>query len=324
MKIIDPDQVKKVGVVGGGTIGIGWAAVFLASGYEVVVVDPCSDAESRMLHTIQNIWPYLVRLGVAPGASPDNITFTTDYNDLLSEVDFIQEAAPESESVKDAVIARVSELVRDDIIIASSTSGILPTRLQRHCHRPERMLVGHPFNPVYLMPLVEIVPGKQTANEVTEWARKFYRRCGKQPVVNRLELPGHIANRLQDAVRAEALQLIEDGFASTADIDAALTDGPGLRWSMIGTFLTGYLASPEGSFREVLEGKFGNHLYSNFQGPKASSALHEKIISETDAQRGSYSHQQMESLRDEYLTELIILRKKIGEKYNFESGSFNQ
>jgi len=318
---ISPTGVKQVGLVGTGTIGSAWAAHFLAQGLDVIATDPSPQAEKHLRFAIDSAWPSLEKLGLTDGASRDRLRFTPSMEEALIDADFIQESTPENEDIKDKVMAAISTVARPDVVIASSTSGIVPTRLQAQCKNPERMIVGHPFNPVYLIPLVEVVGGKQTAPETINWAMEFYKHWGKSPLHCRHEILGHLANRLQDALNCEAMYLISDGIATTDELDAALTAGPGLRWALMGSFMTGHLAAGEDGLRAVLGGKFG-HDVSNLKSPDLSEEMIDRILKDTQSQVAEHSLKEIEKMRDEFLVGLIKLRAEIDDKYGFGQGRF--
>jgi len=315
---VKPAEVKQVGLVGTGTIGSAWAAHFLAQGLDVVATDPSLQAEKHLRAAIDNAWPSLEQLGLAKNASRDRLRFTTSIDVALKDADFIQESAPENNNIKDKVMAAISKAVRPDVVIASSTSNIVPTRLQAYCENPQRMIVGHPFNPVYLIPLVEVVGGKQTASETIHWAMDFYRHWGKTPLHCRTEIPGHLANRLQEALGNEAMHLIADGIATTAEVDTALTAGPGLRWALMGSFMTGRLAAGEGGLRDVLAGKFD----SDVSNSDLSEEMVDRIVVDNQSQVAGRSLQEIEQMRDEFLVGLLKLRADIEAKYGFNQGRF--
>ena len=323
MSTIAPYAVKNIGLVGTGTIGSAWAAHFLACGLDVVATDPAPGAEKQLRAAVDNAWPSLVQLGLAKEASRERLRYTPSIETALESVDFVQESTPEHENVKDSVMVAISQATQPNVIIASSTSGIVPTRLQALCKNPERMLVGHPFNPVYLMPLVEVVGGKQTAPATIDWAMAFYQHWGKTPLHCRAETPGHLANRLQDAVLTEAMQLIADGVATIDELDTALTTGPGLRWALIGPLLTAHMAAGEGGLKDVLSGKFGTSYYSHFQGPDLSDATIEDMVNNTLAQVAGRSLNEMEQMRDEFLVGVLKLRADIKAKYGFDRSCYN-
>ena len=243
--------VQRVAVVGTGVIGASWAAHFLAHGLDVVATDPSPGAEERLRSDVAAIWP-----GLAPvaGASPDRLTFTLDPGDAAAQADFVQENGPEREDVKHRLFAVLDEAARPDVVLASSSSGLLPSLIARGCPaHPERVLIGHPFNPPHLIPLVEVVPGEKTAESSVEAAVAFYTAVGKKPIRLRQEVPGHIANRLQAALWQEAYSLVERGVATVADIDTAIANGPGLRWAVLGPFANQHLSGGPGGLAHILE-----------------------------------------------------------------------
>jgi carnitine 3-dehydrogenase len=224
--------VRRVAVVGTGVIGASWAAHFLAHGLDVVATDPSPGAEERLRADVAAHWPTLTPVA---GASPERLTFTADAAEAAARADFVQENGPEREDVKHAVYRVLDEAARPEVVLASSSSGMLPSVIARGCPRhPERVVIGHPFNPPHLIPLVEVVPGEKTAESAVEAALAFYTAVGKKPIRLRQELPGHVANRLQAALWQEAYSLVDRGVATVADIDTAIAHGPGLRWACSG------------------------------------------------------------------------------------------
>ena len=247
-------DVLRVAVVSTGVIGASWAAHFLAHGLDVVATDPAPGAEQRLRADVDAHWPTLERLGLVDGASPDRLTFTADPAKTVADADFVQENGPEREDVKHALFAVLDAAARSDVVLASSSSGLLPSAIARGCpHHPERVVIGHPFNPPHLIPLVEVVPGEKTSDEAVEKAMAFYTAVGKRPIRLRQELPGHVANRLQAALWQEAYSLVERGVASVADIDTAISQGPGLRWAVLGPFANQHLSGGSGGIAHVLE-----------------------------------------------------------------------
>jgi 3-hydroxyacyl-CoA dehydrogenase len=235
----------KVAVVSTGVIGASWVAHFLARGLDVVATDPAPGAEERLRAEVD------AHLG---GAVPDRLTFTADPAEAVADADFVQENGPEREDVKHALIAVLDAAAQPDVVIASSSSGLLPSVIARGAPKhPERVLVGHPFNPPHLIPLVEVVPGEKTSDEAVEQAIAFYTSVGKRPIRVRQEVPGHIANRLQAALWQEAYSLVERGVATVADIDTAISQGPGLRWAVLGPFLNQDLSGGPGGIAHILE-----------------------------------------------------------------------
>lgn len=246
--------VQRVAVVGTGVIGASWAAHFLAHGLDVTATDPGPGAEERLRADVAAHWPVLDRLGLTEGASPDRLTFTADAAAAVADADFVQENGPEREDVKHALFAVLDAAARPGVVLASSSSGLLPSVIARGCRQhPERVVIGHPFNPPHLIPLVEVVPGERTSAEAVEAAMAFYSAVGKRPIRLRQELPGHVANRLQAALWQEAYSLVERGVATVSDIDTAISQGPGLRWAVLGPFLNQHLSGGPGGIAHVLE-----------------------------------------------------------------------
>ncbi len=245
--------VQRVAVVATGVIGASWAAQFLAHGLDVVATDPAEGAEKRLRADVEAHWPVLEQFGMAEDASPERLSFTADPAEAVADADFVQENGPEREDVKHALFAVLDAAARPEVVLASSSSGLLPTVIARGCAlHPERVLIGHPFNPPHLIPLVEVVPGERTSDAAMKRAIEFYTAVGKRPIRLRHELPGHVANRLQGALWREAYSLVERGVASVADIDTAISFGPGLRWAVLGPFVNQHLSGGPGGLAHVL------------------------------------------------------------------------
>jgi carnitine 3-dehydrogenase len=251
--------VRTVTCAGAGVIGGGWAAYFLARGYRVTAWDPAADAEPRLRHLVDQAWPALVDLGLSPAASPDNLTYERDLAAAVAETHFVQESAPEDLALKRRLLADIDAVAPPEVIISSSTSGFPMTEMQAECRHPERTVVAHPFNPPYLVPLVEVVGGRGTAPEVVEWVSAFFTAAGKSVITMEREVPGFVANRLQEALWREALHMVAAGEATVEQIDRSITDGPGLRWAVQGPCLTFHLAGGQGGMRHMLD-HFGPSL----------------------------------------------------------------
>ncbi len=303
----DSQNIKRVAIVGSGVIGAGWAARCLARGYKVVATDPGRHAEARLRAAVDNAWPALGRLSLAPGADPGRLRFTTDLEAAVAEADYIQESAPENEDLKRELLARIDAAARPGTIIASSSSGLLPSRIQADCQHPERVVIGHPFNPVYLLPLVEVLGGERTAPESLDRAEAFYRKLGMRPLRVRHEVPGYISDRLQEALWREALHMVADGTASTDEIDDAIIYGPGLRWAIMGTCLTFHLAGGESGMAHMLE-QFGPALklpWTKLEAPELTEELTRRMVEGTRAQAGDRSIEELERLRDDCLIAIM-------------------
>ncbi|MCM3587463.1 L-carnitine dehydrogenase [Mesobacillus maritimus] len=309
---MENQSIKQVTVVGTGVIGVGWIGRFLAQGYDVIATDIAENAEERMRAAIDKAWPAIEKHGVAPGASKEKLTFEPDLAKAVANADLIQENAPEREDIKRKLLAEIDKYAKPNAIIASSTSGLMPSTLQSDCANPERVIVAHPFNPVYLVPLVELVGGQATSAEVIERAEQFYHSIKMKPLVVRTEIEGHIADRLMEAVWREALHLVNDGVATTEEVDAAIVYGPGLRWALMGPFLTLHLAGGEQGMRHMLA-QFGPALklpWTKLVAPELTEELSESVINGCEQQTTGHSIAELEQRRDEFLIELQQLLEK--------------
>jgi 3-hydroxyacyl-CoA dehydrogenase len=246
-------DIQRVAIIGAGTIGASWAAYVLSRGIPVAASDPSPGAPDLMRRMIAEAWPTLMRLGGNPDASPDAWTFHAAPEDAVAAADFVQESAPERLPIKQDLLARIDAVLPPEVVIASSTSGLLASRLSERCAHPGRVVIGHPFNPPHLIPLVEVVGGAKGSPEAVAAAMAFYRAIGKHPIEIRKEVPGHLANRLQAAIWREAVHLVAEGVATVADVDAAISEGPGLRWALMGPHTTFHLAGGEGGIAHFLD-----------------------------------------------------------------------
>ena len=258
---VAPDAVRTVTCVGVGVIGGGWVAYFLARGYRVVAWDPAPDAEARLRHLVDSAWPALTELGLSDGASRDNLTVEHDLAAAVAGTDFVQESAPEVLELKIRLLADIDAVTPPHVVVSSSTSGYGMSEMQVKCAHPERTVVAHPFNPPYLIPLVEVVGGTGTAADVVAWTSEFFRHAGKSVITMDREVPGFVANRLQEALWREALHMLAAGEATVEQIDQSITTGPGLRWPVHGPCLTFHLAGGQGGIGHMLD-QFGPSLQS--------------------------------------------------------------
>lgn len=311
-------DIKTVGIVGAGLIGSGWAARFLAHGLDVIVTDPAQGAEERLRLAVDNAWPALQKLGLIGGADRARLRFTSELAEVCQTADFIQECVPEREELKRTLHREMDRLTPPHVIIASSSSGLLPTRIQADAKHPERIVIGHPFNPVYLLPLVEVLGGEKTAASSIERAISFYSWAGMQPLHVRKEIEGYISDRLQEALWREALHLVNDGIATTKEIDDAVIYGPGLRWAMMGTFLTFHLAGGDAGMRHMLE-QFGPALklpWTKLKAPELTEQLIDRVVAGTAEQAAGQSVKELEQLRDDCLIGIMQTLRQ----YNYASG----
>ena len=304
--------IGTVAVVGTGVIGASWAAHFLAHGMDVTATDPAPGAEERLRADVAAHWPVLQPV---EGASPERLTFAADPASAVADADFVQENGPEREDVKNALYAVLDEAARPDVVLASSSSGMLPTVIARGAARhPERVLVGHPFNPPHLIPLVEVVPGEQTGEDVVERALAFYAAVGKKPIRLRQEVPGHVANRLQAALWQEAYSLVERGVATVADIDAAIANGPGLRWAVLGPFVNQHLSGGPGGLAHVLEhlGPPTEAWWRDLGQVTLTPELNAKLVSGVDDELAGTDPAELVARRDAVLTSLLAAKARTG------------
>jgi carnitine 3-dehydrogenase len=310
-------EIKTVAIVGTGVIGAGWAARCMARGINVVATDPAPGAEEKLRAAITTAWPATVKLSMAPGQEPGQLNFTPSLEEAIAKADFVQESAPEREELKRKLYAQMDEIAPPHVILASSTSGYTPSTLQADCPRhPERVLVGHPFNPVYLLPLVEVVPGSKTSAQNVDTAIAFYERIGMHPLKVRNEIDGHLSDRLQEAIWREILHLVNDGVATTGELDEAIIYGPGLRWALMGTNLTFHLAGGEQGMRHMLE-QFGPALklpWTKLEAPELTETLIDRMVEGTQDQAAGRSIEELQQLRNDCLVDIMrVLRQhKVG------------
>jgi carnitine 3-dehydrogenase len=311
MKPIKP--IRRVAIVGTGLMGASWTALFLAKGLKVVATDVAPNAEASLKQFIKEAWPALDRLGVAPGASQSNVTFTADLPAAVKEADFVQENGPERIDFKKKLFGQLDELLPADVIIASSSSGLTMSDIQAACRlHPERCVIAHPFNPPHLVPLVEIVGGDKTSTQTIERAAEFYAALGKRVVRLNKEVPGHVANRLQAALAREVYHLVNEGVVSVADVDTAVSWGPGLRWGIMGQVLLNHLGGGQGGMEHFLQQFTGpmTAWWKVLGSPQMTPELQRKLIDGVRAEVGSRTVDDLAAERDEILLGLLELRLK--------------
>jgi len=305
--------IRRVAIVGTGVIGASWSALYLAKGLQVVATDPAPGAENRLRAFVAKAWTALERLGLSPGASQANLSFTADLAEALTGADFVQENGPERLDFKQKLYGQLDELLPPDVIIASSSSGIPMSQIQPGAAKhPERCVIGHPFNPPHLIPLVELVGGAQTSEEAIRRADAFYTSIGRKTVRVRKELPGHVANRLQSAVIREVYYLVAEGVVSAADVDTALSWGPGVRWGIMGNMMLNHLGGGPGGIEHFLE-QFAGPLtawWKTLGSPVLTPEVQKKLIDSVNAEVGSRSIEELAAERDEILLGLIQLRAR--------------
>lgn len=298
---------SRVACVGAGVIGAGWAAHFLSRGCDVAAWDPATGAEHRLRRLVEAAWPALLELGVAADASPDRLVMAPTMGDAVGGAAFVQESAPENLELKLELLRELGEVTPPGVVIASSTSGFAMTQMALRCATAERLVVGHPFNPPYLIPLVEVVGGQRTAGWAVERAADFYRATGKEVLILDREVPGFVANRLQEALWREALHMVAAGEASVRQIDQAMTSGPGLRWAFMGPCLTFHLAGGEGGMAHMLE-HFGPSLaapWTRLKAPDLTEQLRRELVDGTAEIAGGRSVVELITERDRRLIAVL-------------------
>ncbi|VIO73099.1 L-carnitine dehydrogenase [Bradyrhizobium ivorense] len=306
-------SIRRIAIIGTGVIGASWASLFLAKGLQVVATDPAPTAETSLRKFVEAAWPALTRLGLSPGASQSNLKFTADLAQAVANADLVQENGPERIEFKQRLYGQLDELLPADVIIASSSSGLTMSEIQKGAAaHPERCVIGHPFNPPHLIPLVEIVGGTKTSEETIRRATEFYASIGQRPVRLNKEMPGHVANRLQAALAREVYYLVAEGIVSASDVDTALSWGPGLRWGVMGNMMLNHLGGGPGGIE---------HFFHQFAGPTTAwwktlgapvltPELQKKLIDSVHAEVGSRTIETLEQERDDVLLGLVELRKR--------------
>ncbi|HMH12045.1 MAG TPA: 3-hydroxyacyl-CoA dehydrogenase NAD-binding domain-containing protein [Edaphobacter sp.] len=302
--------IRRIAIVGTGVIGASWAALFLAHGLEVIATDPAPNAEENLREYIDNAWPTLEKLGLSSGASKKRLSFTTKLSDALEGVDLVQENGPERPDFKIKLFADMDALTPETTILASSSSGIPIGVSQSQCKHPERCVIGHPFNPPHLIPLVEIVGGEKTSAATIERSIAFYASIGKRPIHVKKEVVGHVANRLQAALYREVVYLIGQDVLSVTDADAAVSWGPGLRWGVMGPNLLFHLAGGQGGIQHFMEHLAGpmTTWWKDLGNPEFTPELKEKIVKGVLAEAGNESIDELDEERDRQLLGLLALR----------------
>src|ERR1700730_7295815 len=307
--------VRHVAVVGAGVIGASWTALYLARGFDVFAADPDPTAEARLRHYVDTAWHALRVIGVSPKGSPEHLSFTLDPSFAVTEADLVQERAPERADLKIRLVAELDESTPADSIIASSSWSLPMSLIQSKCARPQRCVIGHPFNPPHIVPLVEVVGGQKTSPEVIQQAMAFYASIGKKPIHVRREIMGHVANRLQAALYREVAYLIEQDVLDVGDIDTAVCWGPGLRWGVMGPNMLFHLGAGRGGIHHFMEHLAGpiSACWKDLGNPELTPALQQAIIDGVFQEVGSRSFEHLALERDELLLGLLRLRAKLSK-----------
>src|ERR1700761_3292324 len=306
-------QIRNIAIVGTGVIGASWATLYLARGFNVTATDPAPNAEANLRKFIDAAWKDLQVIGLSPNASRDHLQFTPDMKKALADADLVQENGPERQEFKIKLFADMDGATPPDSIIASSSSGLTMSVMQSACQHPERCVIGHPFNPPHVVPLVEVVAGAKTSPETVQRAISFYTSIGKRPIHVRKEVVGHVANRLQAALYREVVYLIEQGVLDVADSDAAVCWGPGLRWGVMGPNLLFHLGGGAGGIQHFMEHLSGPvatwwkdlGTITDFS-PQVKQTIVDGVLKEADKR----SIEELEHERDAMLLELLATRAK--------------
>ena len=309
-------NINNVAVIGTGVIGAGWIIRMLAHNKRVFAYDKDIKQKKKLINEIERTWPYVKKLFNKKKLNLKKFRFVNSIEDAVKKADFIQECATENYSLKTRLMHNIGKYAKPNIIISSSSSGLLPSRIYSKCKNPKRGIIGHPFNPVYMLPGVEIVPGKKTQKSYINKAKKFYKSISMNPLMLKKELPGYLADRLQEALWREALHIVNEGYATTEDLDKAIEDGPGLRWSLMGIFLTYHLAGGKTGMKHMLE-QFGPTLklpWTKLKAPALSKKLSSRVIKGTSKQAKGKSIEKISNIRDEYLVSLLKMRKRFEKK----------
>jgi 3-hydroxyacyl-CoA dehydrogenase len=306
--------VHRIAIVGTGVIGASWAAYYLARGFDVVATDPGPQAEASLRKYVDEAWPLLTQAGLSPGASRDRLTFSPDMSRALAKADWVQENAPERPDFKIKLFAQMDEVTPPNSILASSSSGITMDVIQSGCKRPERCVIGHPFNPPHVVPLVEVVGGAKTSEATIERAMAFYAGIGKKPVRLHKSLPGHVANRFQAALYKEVLYLVQQGVLSVADADIAVCYGPGIRWGVMGPSLQWHVGGGQGGIQHFME-----HLMDPLAGmmktlgtPEITPQLKQTVVDAVLKEAGGRSVEQLAQEENSVLIALLKQRAAVG------------
>ncbi|MFE4625072.1 3-hydroxyacyl-CoA dehydrogenase NAD-binding domain-containing protein [Streptomyces mirabilis] len=302
--------VHRVAIVGTGAIGASWATHYLVRGFDVTATDPGPTAEAALRSYVEAAWDTAASIGLAPEASPDRLSFTADMRQAVADADFVQENAPERPELKVKLFADIDDATPPDAIIASSSSGITMSVIQAECRRPERTVIGHPFNPPHVVPLVEVVGGTKTAPETIRDVMSFYAAIGKKPIHLKKELPGHVANRIQVALYREVVYLVQEGVLDVADSDDAVSWGPGLRWGVMGPHLLWHLGGGEGGIQHFMDTLMPRMVASwqDLGTPEFTPELKEKIVGGVLEEAHGDSVDELAARRDAMLSALLSVR----------------
>ncbi len=303
----DPASVRRVTSLGAGPIGGGWTAHFLARGYDVTAYVHSMSEKDQLMAVVDTAWTSLEALGLAPGASRARLTVTDDLAEAVEGAEFIQESGPERLEIKQALYEQLGRIVPENCVIGSSTSGLMMTEIQKLCSTPERTVIAHPFNPPYLLPLVEIGGGAKTDRAAVEWAAAFFKAAGKAPLIMKKEIPGFVATRLQEALWREALHMVANGEATPEDIDVALMNGPAPRMAVQGQCMAFHVACGEGGMATNLD-QFGPALkwpWTRLDAPELTQELRDRMVDGCNAIAAGRHFTDMATQRDREIVAVL-------------------
>jgi 3-hydroxyacyl-CoA dehydrogenase len=305
--------IKRIAIVGTGVIGASWASYYLAHGFDVIATDPAPNAEANLRTYVEGYWKPLTKAGLAPGASIDRLAFASNMQEALGEADFVQENGPERPDFKKKLFADMDAIARPDVILASSSSGLTMDVIQSDCKQPERCVIGHPFNPPHIIPLVEVVGGAKTSEETIQRALTFYASIGKKAVRLNKALPGHVANRFQAALYKEVLYLVQQGVLSVEDADVAICYGPGLRWAMMGPSLQWHLNGGAGGIQHFMEHLMNpmTGLIGSLSAPDVTDTLKQAVADGVLREAGSRSVESLAQQENELILDLLAQRARL-------------
>ncbi len=309
-----PDDVRNVTCLGAGPIGGGWAAFFLSRGFDVTSYIHSADEEIKLRGLVDVAWESLVELGLEPDASRDRWTITTNLEDAVASADFVQESVPENLELKQLVHAEVGKFAPPATVICSSTSGLSMTEIQAKSATPERSVTGHPFNPPYLMPLVEIIGGEKTDPQAVTWTAEFFDSVGKASLIMKKEIPGFIATRLQEAVWREAMHMVNEGEATVEQVDSAITNGPGPRWALMGPCMVYHVGGGEGGMAYCLE-QFGPTFklpWSRLAAPELTEELTRRLVDGCVESADGADFETMTRSMNQVLVQILKARRAAG------------
>ena len=305
-------SINKVAIIGSGVIGSGWTIRLLSFNKEIQLYEPNISQRNFLISEIKRTKKITRKFYKNSKLNLQKLKFCDSIEEAVKDADLIKENVPENLEIKKKIVLMISKFSKSNSIITSSSSGLLPTKIQSVCKNPERFFIAHPFNPVYLLPLVELVRGKKTSMKILKKMKNFYKSIGMKPLILKKEVEGYLSDRLQESIWRESLHILNNNLASTEDLDNAIIHGPGLRWSFMGTFLTFHLAGGKLGMKHMLD-QFGPALklpWTNLKAPKLTKKLSRKIISNTKKQSEGKSIEELSNFRDNFLIDLLKLKNK--------------